>query len=226
MVILRKTRQGNTLRPYVVPLELRNGLMILSFCKNKPKQPLQGEVDAGFYDIFDSMTYQPITTGSATRLANGIAKTLNGAKVTVIGHSLGSALAAYLSAELTALCGADTISACLFACPKPGNEKFSHYFTQLGMHYTLFNYTEDIVPRMPPLGYSALENVTLLEPGGLDQNILIASNAPCCHHLMSYIALLDTQIFTETLALPGTNADDQDCSQCVTLNPVGLKKAM
>ncbi|SRR5579883_61796 len=63
----------------------------------------------------------------------------------------------FARAELAALYGVDNISAYLFASPKPGNEKFSNYFMQLGMRYDLFNcIKKDIVP----LSYSALKNVT------------------------------------------------------------------
>lgn len=203
------------------------------FLQKNPRQPLQGRVDAGFYDIFDSMTYLPaaIATGagtvpegvpaaSATRLANGIAAVTGGASVTVIGHSLGSAIAAYLTAELVALSGSQVVSACLFACPKPGNAAFSDYFTQLGVRYDVFNYVADLVPLAPPLGYSALANITVLKRGGLDHTVHIAASPACCHHLISYIALLDVATFEQTLALPGTNTEDDNCAQCVTLTPV------
>lgn len=188
------------------------------FFKKTPPLPIEGQVDSGFYDIFDSLIYQPMSNGQSCLLAQGIATAIQHAEVTVLGHSLGAALGAYLSGELAALCGAKKVSACLFACPKPGDQSFATYFSGLGIAYDVFNNEADIVSRLPPLGYSALPNVTLLNTGGISGTVHIAENTVCCHHLISYIALLDVQTFKQTIALTGTTSDDLQCAQCVTLN--------
>lgn len=188
------------------------------FLQKTPNQPLQGKVDSGFYDIFNSMVYQPIAAGSSpTRLAKGIATALDGADVVILGHSLGSALAAYTSAELASEYAVSKISAVLFACPKPGNSDFASYYNKLGFGYVVYNYEADIVPKMPPFGYSALTNVILLQQGGEGGQVHISARKACCHHLISYIALLNIDIFKQTMALAGTTAGDQQCAACVTL---------
>jgi triacylglycerol lipase len=98
------------------------------FLQRNQNAPLQGMVDSGFYDIFDSMNYQSLDGSASTRLSAGIAQTVGTAPIIVLGHSLGAALGTYLVAELADRPKAPNASACLFASPKPGNEEFSNYF--------------------------------------------------------------------------------------------------
>lgn len=190
-----------------------------AFLHKTPQPPLQGKVDSGFYDIFNSLRYQAVDNTSTARLANGIADVIENNVITVLGHSLGSVLATYLCAELTGQCKPQQISACLFASPKPGDKAFASYFETLKINYQIFNYKSDIVPDLPPLGYSALNNITLL---GIDPayDIQISSRKACCHHLTTYIALLDLSLFQKILASPEATQDDHTCASCVTLNKV------
>lgn len=187
------------------------------FFPKKPRPPLEGKVDSGFYEIFDSMIYQSVNNAPPCRLAPGIAAAIGNAPLTLIGHSLGTTLGIYASAELAALCDRNKLSIYLFACPKPGDKAFSDYFEQLGLRYQVFNYQKDWVPDLPPLGYSALQNIQILPVGGIDGDVHIGMDKTCCHHLISYTALLSTQVFQQILNLPGTTPDDHQCAQCVTL---------
>jgi hypothetical protein len=186
------------------------------FLQKTPQPPLQGKVDSGFYDIFTSLQYQALGSSLTSPLANGIATTIQHHSITVLGHSLGSTLATYLSAELASLCEPQQIATCLFASPKPGNKSFATYFEQLSVNYEIFNYKPDLVPKMPPLDYSALGNITLLTLNS-DSNIKISSSKACCHHLTTYIALLDTAFFQQIIAAPSATQDDKQCATCVTL---------
>ena len=188
-----------------------------AFLHKIPQSPLQGKVDSGFYDIFNSLHYQAIDNTATARLANGIADVIQNNPITVLGHSLGSVLATYLCAELTALCNPQQISACLFASPKPGNKDFASYFEQLNINYQIFNYKSDVVPDLPPLGYSALNNITLLKVDPATSNIQVSARKACCHHLTTYIALLNISLFQQILASPEATQDDHTCATCVTL---------
>src|SRR6202034_4599795 len=70
------------------------------------------------------------------------------AGVTIVGHSLGAALATYLTLDLTRAGLRARVSACLFASPRTGNQPFVTLFDQTIADYRLFNYMLDIVPRV------------------------------------------------------------------------------
>ncbi|EJA0166393.1 hypothetical protein MQB33_003454 [Salmonella enterica subsp. enterica serovar Sandiego] len=137
--------------------------------------------------VFTHQLQLNIPGGESRPLAAGTARTVATAAVTVLGHSLGAALATYLTAELAALMPASRVSACLFASPKPGDGDFASYFRHSVPHYQSFSYQNDIVPLTPPLGYSPLPDGTVLLPGMSD--LTIASTPDCCHHLISYIGV-------------------------------------
>ena len=188
------------------------------FLLRPPEPPLGGQVESGFYSIFDSMTYQQASGGPSTRLANGIATQVGTtAAVTVAGHSLGAVLASYLIGELAVLLGSPAVSGCLFASPKPGDGGFADYFGGLNVNCDIYNYQVDIVPDTPPLGYTALPGVIVLPPGGENGGVQISASPACCHHLFSYMALLDTAVFKKVIALSGMTPDDCKCAACTTL---------
>ena len=81
------------------------------------------KVEHGFWSIYETMTLNNVD-GSLLRkdTAAGIAKLVGATDTaTVVGHSLGSALATYLSFDLSKHIG-DRLRACLFASPRTGNK--------------------------------------------------------------------------------------------------------
>lgn len=183
------------------------------FIPRKPGSPLQGMVDGGFYGIYSSLQLNT-PDGECRPLAAGTARTVATAAVTVLGHSLGAALATYLTAELAALLPESQVSACLFASPKPGDGDFASYFRHVVPHYQSFSYQNDIVPLAPPLGYSPLPDGTVLLPGMSD--LTIASTPDCCHHLISYISQLDADFYRRLITMPDMTTDDKSCAVCVS----------
>jgi len=144
---------------------------------------IDGQVPVGFYSIYQSMTLRDgggAVLGSAD---DEIAKIVNGpqtARLMVVGHSLGSALATYLMWELAQRINrpADQLFGYLFASPRTGDDTFVKAFSRgganaMGMsykgvpNYNVVNFARDIVPRVPPIGFE-----TLLGGSG-DQNIYI-----------------------------------------------------
>ena len=190
----------------------------LDFIPCHPNAPLQGKVDGGFYSIYQTMQFNTLEfDGSYSRLplAEGIAKFVDFSPVSILGHSLGAALATYLIAELSVLIDISQLDACLFASPKPGDDNFSTWFSLNIQNYQVFNYKKDIVPMTPPLGYSALQNCTILQPN--QDGLIISPHKTCCHHLICYIALLDPVFYGQLIAMPEMTADDKNCDACVLL---------
>ena len=110
--------------------------------------------------------------------------------VTAVGHSLGSALATYLTLDLARAGLGTRVSACLFASPHPGDQAFVTLFDETIADYRLFNYILDIVPRVPPgLGYAALPRRTVIRPSTAEAAIRF--DIGCNHHVICYCAMLD-----------------------------------
>ena len=71
----------------------------------------------------------------------------NGGRVTIVGHSLGGALASVLALYLKAELPAAKIGCFTFAAPTAGNQQFADYFDKImkGLSTRIFN-SKDIVP--------------------------------------------------------------------------------
>jgi predicted lipase len=192
------------------------------FATQRPQFP--GNVESGFVDIYQSMQYFPIADpGNIQPLADGIATALNpvpGATVTVVGHSLGSALATYLTYDLSVpgRLGSANVSAILFASPKTGDNGFVSGFNQLNSNYLVINYQHDVVPTVPPFDifhldlFRTLPNCRIL----LDANACAKINSDdpgCCHHLICYIAMLSQTVYIGSR--PGWTNDEITCAKCV-----------
>jgi triacylglycerol lipase len=165
-------------------------------------------VEQGFWSIYSSMLW----VGSEPILAiHGIADALlelnRSVTVTVIGHSLGAALAAYLLRDLAKFAKDHAplvkVQGMMFACPKPGD---AHFARQLDIdvghdNYMVWNYVRDVVPHLPPslpfgLGFQSLANVTWIKPG--DSAVKIQDNVLSNHQAMHYAALLGLNAATNT----------------------------
>ena len=117
-----------------------------------------GQVGFGFRTIYDSMTLNRldgtlIGDNVAVALAARIRSSAQNApaKLHVVGHSLGAALATYLTADLeTALKGSKiSLEPYFFASPRTGTYDFvSNYRSSVGT-YTLVNFAGDLVPNLP-----------------------------------------------------------------------------
>lgn len=186
----------------------------IDFLPKSPKPPAKGMVDSGFYDIYQSLKYHEIgSADTSTSLVDGIAN-ISCSSMTILGHSLGAALGTYLIADIVIRIGNQKSSACLFASPKPGDSNFADYFSTQVLQYRNYIYINDIVPTLPPIGYSSLYNYTRLTKP--ENGIVISSSKVCCHHLISYIALLDPICYTEFLESPFLTENDKECAECVT----------
>lgn len=157
----------------------------------------KGCVAHGFWSIYSTMQYgnQPAASAIAS-FEGGIRE------VVVIGHSLGSALATYLMADIKANAPKFVVTGALFASPKPGDGNYAHYVDAIvgRDNYTVFNYSRDIVPRLPfglpfGLGFQALPNVIWITPAM--STAVIPEGIANAHSLISYARLLDSTAVAE-----------------------------
>jgi pimeloyl-ACP methyl ester carboxylesterase len=134
----------------------------------------------------------------------------SGGTVTVVGHSLGAAIATYLTLDLARGLGA-RVSACLFASPHTGNQAFANFFDMTVIDYRLFNYILDIVPRVPlGLGYAPLPRRTVLQPATAEASIRVGLG--CNHHVICYCAMLDYEgTMRATTPVPRGEEDSATC---------------
>ncbi|MGH8123375.1 MAG: lipase family protein [Rudaea sp.] len=167
--------------------------------------PKFGQVEAGFWSIYCSMR---IDGNGSIPFAHCIASFVPiGGTVTVIGHSLGAALATYLLADLAGATNDLTVRGALFASPKPGNAKFADGVdAALGgaNNYTAAAYLRDIVPHVPVslpfgLGFQSLPATQWIKPA--DAKAVIHNNPECNHNALSYAAMLGAQIQGQTCIL-------------------------
>jgi hypothetical protein len=183
-----------------------------------------GNVESGFDSIYKTMTCRAYAnggfTGDRTVASTAIARAIPDGKVTVIGHSLGSALATYLALDLVVVGGmGDRVSPCMFASPHPGDLPFVDYFDQKVSTYTLYNYSRDAVPTVPFLfGYSSLPRATKFTADDAQAIVsynqllpLDVNNLKCQHHVVCYAAMLDYHA-ADWQGLPSV---DQGCVQCI-----------
>ncbi|WP_338884684.1 lipase family protein [Xenorhabdus sp. TH1] len=156
------------------------------------------EVSQGFFSVYDSMKLIIIEPEfhrdySNLNFAEAITQLIGvNSQFTITGHSLGAAIASYLMYEIGPL--APNHSACLFACPRPGNQEFSRLVTQNFSNFAVFNYIDDVIPHLPPkiLGYASLDSINEFTP---QTNLAISAGPLCSHYLINYIARLDLDVF-------------------------------
>jgi triacylglycerol lipase len=156
-------------------------------------RPDIGWVEQGFDSIYGSMTYVPLNAAPA---ASAIAGSLPmGATVTVIGHSLGAALASYLMLDLATVPQRSyRVEGSLFACPRAGGRDFVQRVDDTVDAYRVYNYMRDLVPHVPPslplpINFESFPQTIWIKPA--DAQAVIKNNFACNHHAYCYAAMLD-----------------------------------
>ncbi len=156
--------------------------------------PAGATVEKGFWSIYASMTLVGLDGAQiGAGAADGIASVVGEATVTVCGHSLGAALATYLSFDVAKLMGARA-SACLFASPSTGDLAWTAAYAAAVTDYRLTNYLLDIVPYVPfdappAFQYSTLPGAKILLPSTAQADVKF--DIRCNHNLICYCAMLD-----------------------------------
>lgn len=162
------------------------------FCPMHIPPPGQGYVEQGFWGVYESLCYVPLG-GEPSTLPAGLLRALGDGKLTVVGHSLGAAIATYAAYDLAAFIP-DRLAVRLFASPHPGNAEFCASFHARVKDYVVYDYEPDVVP-VVPLGpdYTSLPNRTLLP-----SNPRIRRQLDCYHTITTYEWLLDPSAVTES----------------------------
>jgi len=139
---------------------------------------LVNHVHLGFFSIYSSMTFR------GKHPADGITETIPpDGTVTVLGHSLGAPLACYLVNDLI---GKRDCYGLFYAMPKPGDAKFAADFKASEARYTVIDYAEDVVPKLPPFAkFAPLHDVLTIQ-----KSPLIPDNIVSNHSAANYAVLL------------------------------------
>lgn len=165
--------------------------------------PVAGKVEAGFWGLYKTLQMDGLPASRA------IAAAVGKGTITVVGHSLGAALATYLALDLAVAMGS-RVSARIFASPRPGNADFAAAFHDHLTDYVVYANELDLVPRVPfGLGYCPVPNVTALVPGAVQARIRLGLE--CAHHILCYCAMLDYELL-DWSAVPILDAA---CASCV-----------
>lgn len=150
-----------------------------------------GEVEAGFFGIYESFAFRH-PGGAEMPVAASIAAIVGVGSLTIVGHSLGAALATYLAYDVAALIPG-RVALRVFASPHPGDSAFSAAVAAAIPDHAHYANVADVVPRVPiGLGYARLPNTVELAPFNLA--VRIRMNVGCLHHALSYASLLDDRV--------------------------------
>jgi triacylglycerol lipase len=169
--------------------------------------PGGGNVESGFYGVYESMRFRR-PGGADFPIAKGISDAVGAGHLIVCGHSLGAALATYLTFDLTPLLGA-RVSGRYFASPRPGDGAFVRQFHNAVADYQAYAYELDLVPRVPlGLGYSPVLNLNTIAPDTAQARI--KWGFPCFHHIFSYCAMLNFSL-QNWAAVPTADATLVSC---------------
>jgi hypothetical protein len=154
------------------------------------------KVELGFRSIYKSM--ELVGWDGVQTAADGIVKAVGKGTVTVSGHSLGAALATFLSKDVAKQIGTRA-RACLFASPLTGDPAWAKDYQDTVSDYRLINYVLDIVPYVPPeIEYQTLPHPEILQPDTARAEVKF--DLGCNHNLISYCAMIDYEGTTKRWA--------------------------
>jgi hypothetical protein len=173
-----------------------------------------GGVGTGFWNVYSTMTFGDLANAHPlTNPAAEIAAIVKAAPSTVFvtGHSLGAALATYLTHDLVAQFKGTAIAIApyYFASPKPGTQDYADNFQPSIPTYTVVNFAADLVPMLP-----SSPPFVSLNGGGPTHDLHIIPiddpNAPSYlppdplknHHTATYAHMLDPTNAIATKLLP------------------------
>jgi pimeloyl-ACP methyl ester carboxylesterase len=168
-----------------------------------------GRVHAGLWKLYETLRFSGERAHDDYSAASDVAASLpQGSEIIVIGHSLGGAVGTYLMTALAAILG-EGVKGLLFASPKPGDAAYAQYVDQTVGHdnYTVFDYSRDLVPRLPltlpGLDFARQLAVEWITPA--TANARIKDGIRCCHHALSYRQMLEYDAATAGDCVLGKN---------------------
>ncbi len=163
-----------------------------------------GTVEDGFWSVAETMKIGGKPLAELAGMVNG--------PITVVGHSLGAALATYAAYELAR--AGMMVSARMIASPHPGDADFAKAFGAAVPDHIAYVNTDDLVPTVPALfGYTHVPNVVTLDPAAL--GVQLDGGPAAEHHVLSYVAMMSRPTFAAFKPLP----IDQKFLDCVKFTP-------
>jgi hypothetical protein len=145
-----------------------------------------GETEDGFTDVYMSLSTSPAGGPRAVDVLRGLLSPIQGATLSITGHSLGAALATLLAldvAENNNLAPSVTT----FASPLVGDPQFARTYNAEVPSTSRIANLVDAVPKLPPSvwGYDHADQLFQIN------SLLKAKfNPVCCHILSTYLFLL------------------------------------
>lgn len=152
------------------------------------RHPIVGRCEDGFWRVYSSMHFRSLA-GLESPLITGLLDAIGaGGTVTVVGHSLGSALGSFLAFDLAKPSGGPRVASRLFASPRPGDSVFAQAVAAAVPDSVAYVYAPDLVPLCPPaeFGYASLQSSIVLP-----KNAAIKDNPLSNHHVQNYAWLLN-----------------------------------
>ena len=151
--------------------------------------PTAGHVEDGFFSVYQSLTGLMPDGQTPRDLRAFIEGLAPAAPLTIVGHSLGAAVANLLALDAAVNAGAKDLNLYTLAAPRTGDAAFAASFaTNVPNNVRVFN-EPDLVPKVPPL-YSQLGPGTEIDT---KINPLIKHSILCYHSLASYLLQLNPQ---------------------------------
>ncbi len=161
--------------------------------------PGSGLTEDGFTDMYNSFRVQAnMNSGRLTPALAGLLGPVNAnTKLTICGHSLGSALATLLALDVVVNTPYKNPSVITFASPRVGDLHFSNYFNAAVPDCDRIANQKDVVTHLPlPPLYIHVGDETVLNPLKTVANSLV-----CQHRMDTYMFMLD----------PANNKLDASC---------------
>ena len=164
-----------------------------------------GLTEDGFTDMYNSFRTAP---GAApASIVGGLSGlfTTPVTKLTICGHSLGSALATLLALDVVVNSPYQTAQLYTFASPRVGDLHFSNFFNSIVPDCYRIANRLDLVTHIPfPPLYIHVGDETELNPAGS-----VVNNPACMHSIDTYMFLL----------APASNPLDKDCAMAPPVAP-------
>lgn len=147
-----------------------------------------GLTEDGFTDMYNSFRVGP--DPRSARLVPALSGLLGGAgcKLTICGHSLGSALVTLLALDIAVNTSYKNLTVYTFASPRVGDLHFANFFNAVVPDCHRIANRMDIVAHVPvPPLYIHVGDETELNPGGAVDNSLL-----CQHDMATYMYMLNS----------------------------------
>jgi triacylglycerol lipase len=148
--------------------------------------PAAGDVEDGFFSIYDSMT--GILAGEQTqRSPNEILAQLSSENLTIVGHSLGGAIANMWALDVAVNYPVKQLTLYTLAAPRVGFDAWADCFNQnVPNSFRVYN-EPDLVPKLPPL----YDQVNTGEEIDSKLDTGIKHSIACYHELITYLHVLN-----------------------------------